>query len=231
MTVAAVILAASVESALADAGGVPRVRRIADAAWSGGAMPIIVVAPDPDGSVAAALAGAEVTLAVPAPPERGPVGQIVRGIDAAVAEVTETTAAIIWPARLCWAGPETVTSLVEAHGPSPGALLRPTYRGEAGWPALLPLVALDVFRALPAAAMPDALLEEILASGSLSLQGLDLGDPGTVIDGATRREDLPPYEGPAEPAGGHAHEWGSPAADPPDDAPVERPALAVVDED
>ena len=37
MTVAAVILAASPESALADADGVPRVRRIVDSAWSGGA--------------------------------------------------------------------------------------------------------------------------------------------------------------------------------------------------
>jgi CTP:molybdopterin cytidylyltransferase MocA len=231
MTVAAVILAASVESALADAGGVPRVRRIADAAWSGGAMPIIVVAPDPDGSVAAALAGAEVTLTAPAPSERGPVGQIVRGIDAAVAEVTETTGALIWPARLCWAGPETVTSLVEAHGPSPDALLRPTYRGETGWPALLPLTALDAFRALPAAAMPDALLEGVLASTSLSLRALDLGDPGSVIDGATRHEDLPPYEGPAEQAGAHTHEWGEAVATTSEDDPIAGPTVAIADED
>ena len=47
MTVAAVILAASVESALGDAAGVARVRRIADAAWAGGATPIVVVSPKP----------------------------------------------------------------------------------------------------------------------------------------------------------------------------------------
>ena len=134
MTVAAVILAASVESALADAGGVPRIRRIADAAWAGGAMPVIVVAPDPEGTVAAALAGAEVKLATPAPVEHGPVGQIVRGIDVAASTVTETTAALIWPARLCWAGPETAGSLIEAHGIDRKSLLRPTYRDEAGWP-------------------------------------------------------------------------------------------------
>ena len=36
MTVAAIIVAASAETALADADGTPAVRRIADAAWAGG---------------------------------------------------------------------------------------------------------------------------------------------------------------------------------------------------
>ena len=53
MTVAAVILAASPESALADADGMPGVRRIVDVAWSGGATPIVVVSFDPAGAVAA----------------------------------------------------------------------------------------------------------------------------------------------------------------------------------
>ena len=224
MTVAAVILAASVESALADAGGVPRIRRIADAAWAGGAMPVIVMAPDPDGTVAAALAGAEVRLATPAPPESGPVGQIVRGIDAAVATVTETSAVLIWPARICWAGPETAGSLIEAHGIDRGSLIRPTYRGEAGWPALLPLAARPALRDLPRTAMPDELLAALSGSGAVEVRGLDLGDPGTVIDGATRREDLPPYEGPADPTGGRSNEWGAPVAATSDEAPLAGPA-------
>jgi hypothetical protein len=58
---------------------------------------------------------------------------------------------------------------------------------------------------------------------------LDLGDPGTVIDGATAREDLPPYDGPAGPAGAHAPEWGAPAAATPDEAPVAGPSIAGVD--
>jgi CTP:molybdopterin cytidylyltransferase MocA len=225
MTVAAVILAASVESALADAAGVPRIRRIADAAWAGGAMPVIVVAPDPDGNVAAALAGAEVKLASPAPVERGPVGQIVRGIDVALATVTETSAALIWPARLCWAGPETAGSLIEAHGIDRGSLLRPTYREEAGWPVLLPIDALAAFRELSPTAMPDELVDAIAEAGAVAIHGIDLGDPGTVIDGATRREDLPPYDGPADPSGGRSNEWGAPVATTPDEAPVDGPAV------
>ncbi len=229
MTVAAVILAASADSALADAGGVARVRRIADAAWAGGAMPIIVVASDPDGQVAAALAGAPVTLAAPAPNEGGPVAQIARGVGLAMGEVAGTDAALIWPARLCWAGPETVTSLIEAHGVDPDTLLRPIYRDDAGWPALLPVGSLAALRSLAPTAMPDELLASLVARGSIALRTIDLGDPGTVIDGATRHEELPPYDGPAEPAGAHAHEWGAPMAASSDDAPVAGPAIARAD--
>ncbi len=78
MTVAAVILAASPSSALADADGTPGVRRLADVAWSGGATPVVVCSFDPDGAVAAALANTEATLVDPVAPERGPVAQIVQ---------------------------------------------------------------------------------------------------------------------------------------------------------
>jgi hypothetical protein len=226
VTVAAVILAASTDSALADAAGVARVRRIADAAWAGGATPIIVVAPDPDGLVASALAGAPVTLAGPAPHEGGPVAQIARGIDLATAEVTGTEAALVWPARLCWAGPETVTSLIEAHGVDRDSLLRPAYRDEAGWPALLPIGALEAFRALSPAAMPDDLLARLVANGAVALRTIDLGDPGTVIDGTTSRDQLPAYDGPTEPAAPHSHEWGAADAATTEEAPLSGPALA-----
>ncbi len=224
MTVAAVILAASASRAVADAAGVSRVRRIADAAWSGGAMPIIVVAPDPDGTVAVALSGASVTLVGPASSESGPVGQIVRGIETAAAEISDVTGALVWPARVCWVGPETVTSLVEAHGATPDVVIRPTYHDEAGWPALVPITALAALRGLDTAAMPDDLLDELIETG-LTLRVIDLGDPGTVIDGDTERAALPPYEGPQEPLG--AHEWGSMAAATPEEAPLEAPASVL----
>ena len=57
MTVAAVILYARPEGALADAAGRPAVRRAVESAWAGGATPIVVVSFDPDGAVAAALEG------------------------------------------------------------------------------------------------------------------------------------------------------------------------------
>jgi hypothetical protein len=216
VTVAAVILAASPDSALADADGVPRIRRIADAAWAGGAMPIVVVSFDPDGAVAAALAGVPATLAEPAPPEAGPAGQMTRGIETAIALVAEVGAALIWPARMCWVGPETVTSLLEANGVDPSTVLRPAWRDEPGWPLLVPVDRLDALRRQPPDRMPPAVAEAMFSTGGRTLP---LGDPGATIDGETHRADLPAYEGPAEPMTDHVHEWGAAVADLPDDDP------------
>lgn len=207
VTVAAVILAVTPGVALADADGVARVRRIVDAAWSGGALPIVVVAHDPDGAVAAALAGTPVTLADPPPAEGGPVGRICRGIDAARALVSEMDAALVWPARMPWVGPETITSLIEAHGTQPDTLLTPAWRGSPGWPRLLPLAYLEALRAMPDASTPDELLADLAAAG-VPGRLVELGDPGAVIDGETPRTELPAYEGPEQPASGHVHEWG-----------------------
>jgi len=225
VTVAAVILAATEESALADAEGQPRVRRLVDAAWSGGAVPTIVLAPNPLGRVAAALSGSPATLAEPAPVEHGAVAQIARGIDLARSQVSETDAALVWPARLCWVDPETVTSLIEAHGVRPDVLLQPAYGGEVGWPILLPTSALDRLRKLGSGRKPAELVDDLLDDG-VPTEILELGDPGVIHDGSMSRGELPPYLGPGGPPGGHVHEWGAAVADHSEDGPLEGPALA-----
>ena len=224
VTVAAVILAASTDSALADVEGLPRVRRLADLAWSGGALPIVVVADDRDGAVAAALAGAPVILAEPAPAGRGPAAQMARGIEVAAASVQETDGAILWPARIVWAGPETVTSLIEAHGLRRTALISPAYRGQRGWPVLVPRSAVDGLRSVAADRTPDQVLADLRAGG-LAEVVVDLGDPGTVLDASVSRLDLPRYEGPSGPVGGLATEWGAGVADDPEDMPPAAPAI------
>lgn len=216
MTVAAVLLAASPSSALADADGLPRIRREADAAWSGGATPVVVICADPDGAVAAALAGAPVVLVEPASLASGPAGQIARGMVMACERVRETSAALIWPARMAWVGPETATSLIEAHGSRRGRLLRPAYRGEAGWPVLVPIEHLDALASVPAERMPDDVLADLAAAG-ITVETIELGDPGCVIDGGTPRAGLPPYEGPPGPPSDHVHEWGETVADLPEE--------------
>jgi len=225
MKVAAVILAASAESALADADGIPSVRRIADLAWSGGATPLVVVSVDADGAVAAALAGAAVTLAEPAPTDQGPAAQMSRGAQVARSEVVETDGVLLWPAGMTWVGPETVTSLIELHGSAPDRILRPTWEDEAGWPVLLPLAAVERLSTIAADRLPAVVIDDLVAGG-IEVRAVDLGDPGVTHDRTTPRADLPPYLGPPEPAAGHVHEWGSAAADSPDDAPLEGPALA-----
>ncbi len=222
MTVAAVILAATPQSALADADGTPAVRRIADAAWAGGATPVVVCSFDPDGSVAAALANTEVTLVEPAPGEAGPVGQIVNGVEASMRLVGGTDAAIVWPVRMAWVDAETVTSLIAAHGERAGNLVRPAYDGRTGFPVLLPVVHLEAFRALGVDRMPGELFEELVAAG-VPIRAVDTGDPGVTLDVTTPRIELPPYDGPPEPADDRDREWGSALADIADDAPVPGP--------
>jgi CTP:molybdopterin cytidylyltransferase MocA len=210
VTVAAVILSATAEGALTDTRGQARVRRLVDLAWSGGALPVMVVSPDPDGVVAAALAGTEAVCGSPAAPESGPVGQMVRGAELALAEVRETTAFLLWPARMIWVGPETITSLIEAHGAYPTAVLRPAWRGEAGWPVLLPATHLDVLRGVAPDRMPPDVIEDLVAS--VPSRTLEVGDPGVVHDVDTATADLPAYEGPPGPLAAHAHEWGADVA-------------------
>jgi CTP:molybdopterin cytidylyltransferase MocA len=212
VTVAAVILAARPETAIADADGLPAVRRIAETAWSGGAIPVVVVSFDPDGSVATALAGTEASLVEPAPVAGGPVAQICLGIDAALGLVGETDAALVWPAGMTWTDPETITSQIEAHGTDPGAILQPAFDGATGWPVLVPVAGLAALRALGAERMPDELVADLAAAGR-PLRALDLGDPGAVHDRSVPRATLPAYRGPQEPASGHQHEWGEAEAE------------------
>ena len=218
MTVAAVILAAQPASALRDVEGVANARRLADTAWAGGALPIVAVSFDPDGAVANALAGSPAILVAPAPPEAGPVGQICRGIDVARAEIDGTDAALVWPARMGWVDAETVTSLIEAHGADRAPVLRPAFRGGAGWPALVPTAHLETLRGLDRTLMPGPLLDALASRVGSRL--VELGDPGTVHDLDTPRANLPPFEGPNEPASESHHEWGSPAAAGPDEPPA-----------
>ena len=210
MTVGVVILSATSEGAIAPTEGQPRVRRLADIAWSGGALPVIVVAPDPDGAVAAALLGSEAVLGSPAPLETGPAGQMVRGAELAMAEVRDTTAVLLWPSRLTWVGPETITTLIEAHGLDASTLLRPAWQGDPGWPVLLPTAHLAALGSVAPDRMPPDVIDDLAAV--VPSRVVEVGDPGVTHDVDTARADLPAYEGPPDPPAGHTHEWGADVA-------------------
>jgi CTP:molybdopterin cytidylyltransferase MocA len=212
MTVAVVILAASADSALADVQGQPRARRLVDTAWAGGAVPVVVLSPDPDGAVATALAGLPATVVASAPTEGGPAAQIARGLRAAATAVSETSAGLIWPDRFAWVDPGTLTSLIEAHGADAEALLRPAYRGEPGWPVLVPMAFVDALSGGGAERMPDQLMAD-LASAGARLRTIELGDPGTTHDSFSGGEELPDYVGPEQPVAGQPPDWGASVAD------------------
>jgi CTP:molybdopterin cytidylyltransferase MocA len=207
MTVAAVIVPDDPAQALGDATGRVAVRRIIDSAWAGGAFPIMVVSEDPTGQVATALEGSAAVLVgadVQALPAR-----FGRGAEAALETVHETSAVLLWPGRMTWTDPETVTSLIEAHGRMPGAILRPRRAGQEGWPVLVPADRIDELLA-----STDGTLEAAVAGVSTST--LELGDPGSVIGVDVAIDALPDYAGPPEPVGGPPPEWGAAAAEMPE---------------
>lgn len=207
MTVGAVIVPDGVAEALADATGRTAVRRIVDSAWAGGAMPIIVVAADPDGRIAATLEGSPAVLVEPG--RASGVETYRLGAQAARSSVRETSAVLLWPGRMSWVDPETVTSLIEAHGRAIDALTRPRRAGQSGWPILLPNDMTEAVLGGPGGSIEDAL-------HGAEVSALELGDPGSVLGHEVPLDELPDYAGPPEPVGGPPPEWGAAAADQPD---------------
>ena len=224
MTVAAVILAASPSSALADADGTPGVRRLADIAWSGGATPVVVCSFDPDGAVAAALANAEVTLVDPVDPAHraGGPDRERRGGRGAARRRDRCRARLAGAARL--------GRRRDRHDADPRVRRGPLGRAPAGVPRRARLSRPAAGRAprlvprprcrrgCPASCSPTS------RRPGVPFRTIETGDPGVVHDVATARADLPPYDGPPEPA--ESPEWGAGIADQPDDAPVPRPRPA-----
>jgi molybdenum cofactor cytidylyltransferase len=200
MTVAAIVLVADVAAALADAGGEPAIRRIVQSAWAGGALPIVVVgrgAGDPAGPLAAAVADLPATLAEPAAAPGPGMPWFLCGLDAAAAAVTDTAAALLWPIRYPWVDPQTVTSLIEAHGAAGEAIIRAASSGQAGFPILFPVGLRDKLASTSAPHAPEAIAE--MAATGVTLTTLELGDPGIVNDAATPRSCQPAYQAPPRP--------------------------------
>jgi CTP:molybdopterin cytidylyltransferase MocA len=208
MTVAAVILVPDPAAALADAEGVAGIRRVVQAAWAGGALPITVVSHP--GEEAAAV-GREIE-GLPAsflqPEDVAPGARwFGHGVSESVARVAEATAALLWPCRFAWVDPETVTSLIEAHGVDPDAIIRAAFGGKPGFPILVPAALQARFDA-EGTLHGYQLVEALLAEGTPG-RVLELGDPGIVNDIATPRAEMPAYQGPPEPAGGPPPEWNA----------------------
>ncbi len=121
--------------------------------------------------------------------------------------MAETSAALLWPFRFVWVDPETVTSLVEAHGATPEAIVRAAYGGQPGFPILIPVALVDRLAALSGQHGEEAV--QSLAAAGVTIRQIELGDPGIVHDMSTSRGDLPRYQGPPEPAGGPPPDWNS----------------------
>ena len=135
---------------------------------------------------------------------------MVRGAELALAEVRDTTAVLLWPARMTWVGPRRSPRSSRRTAPTPATILRPAWHGEPGWPVLVPTIHLDALRAVAPDRMPPDVIDDLVAAVPSRL--VELGDPGVVHDVDTAPADLPAYEGPPDPPAGHTHEWGADVA-------------------
>jgi hypothetical protein len=122
--------------------------------------------------------------------------------------VAETKAVLLWPARMTWVDPETVTSLIEASGAS-SAPRRPAFAGEPGWPILMSGDVAGEWLDGGTGSLGDILAGRPIATS-------ELGDPGSVLGREISLDDLPAYSGPPEPIAGPPPEWGAAAAERPD---------------
>jgi CTP:molybdopterin cytidylyltransferase MocA len=198
LTVAAIVLAPQDTAAIVDADGEPAIRRIVHAAWAGGALPVVVVALDADGKIAAALGDLPATITCPDAGTRPGIAWFVHGLRAAASTVAGTTAGMLWPVSYAWVDPETITSLVEAHGSAQTELIRPAWTDQPGFPILIPSRFADDLAAQNGLHGNEA-VADLVARGA-TLRDLELGDPGISHDVATSRRDLPEYQGPPQPA-------------------------------
>jgi CTP:molybdopterin cytidylyltransferase MocA len=207
MTVAAVFLIPEPPDALSTADGDPILRRLSQIAWAGGAMPTVVVTAGASDELRSMATELGVVVADPTPDDPRGIAWFVRGMRTAATAVAETSAALLWPFRFAWVDPETVTSLIEAHGATPDSIVRPSFGGRPGFPILIPIAYLERLAALSGQHGEQAV--ETLAAGGVSIRVIELGDPGIVHDFTTPRADLPGYQGPPEPAGGPPPDWNS----------------------
>ena len=120
MTVAALIIGSGTS------GDDPTLARLVDAAWSGGAHPILV-------------SGLSATGEPPTPARRTPVVDPAEALVDARREVSATTAILTLPITHAGVDPETITSLIAAHGRDPASPLRAAFDGVGGEIWLLPM--------------------------------------------------------------------------------------------
>lgn len=120
MTVAALILAEATD------GGAPALARVVDAAWSGGAQPILV-------------AGLVAESVPPLPARRASSSDPASALAEATREVQGTTAIIVLPIAHAGIDPESITTLIAAHGRTPHVPLVAAHEGSIGPVRLLPV--------------------------------------------------------------------------------------------
>lgn len=166
----------AVNKLLEEVAGVPVVRRVAEAALSSRARPVIVVTGHEAGAVAGALAGLEVRLVHNEDHATGMASSLRAGIGA----VPQGAAgALVMLGDMPLVGPALVDSLIAAHDPAAGRLVCvPRQGGRRGHPVLWS----RRFFAELCALSGDVGARHLLATHAEVVAEVDAADEGAFLD-------------------------------------------------
>jgi molybdenum cofactor cytidylyltransferase len=180
--VAAIVLAAgrstrmgAENKLLADIGGRPMVRRVADAALAGPARPVLVVTGHQADDVAAALAGLDVTLVGNPDYATGLASSLKAGIRAVPGECE---GALVLLGDMPRIAPAHIGRLIQAFAAAPDAIIVPVHGGRQGNPVLWPRRTFPELLLLDG----DAGAKRLIAAHPADVRAVEMGSTAIFVD-------------------------------------------------
>lgn len=156
------------------------ITRCIDALVSGGAGEILVVVSAEGNSVADAVRDYPVRIVVNQESEGDMASSVRFGRDALI---SEAGGVIVFLCDYPLVSAATITSLIEAHGESPGSIIIPCHGGKRGHPLLFPRAVLDGLA-------NEMILRDLVRRDTERVRCLDVNDPGVLLDMDTPEDYL-----------------------------------------
>lgn len=179
-TIAAIILAAGrstrmgTNKLIADIGGKPMVRRVAEAALESAAAPVLVVTGHQEADVRIALTGLDVILVHNPNYAQGLSTSLKAGI---AAMPTSVAGALVLLGDMPQIAPRHLDQLIAAHRDR-AVIIVPAHAGKRGNPVLWPRAFFPAMLALEG----DAGAKRLLAANAACVQEVDLGTEAIFLD-------------------------------------------------
>jgi molybdenum cofactor cytidylyltransferase len=179
--IAAIVLAAGRSTRMgsnkliADVGGKPMVRRVAEAALSSAASPVLVVTGHHEADVRMALSGLDVAFVHNPHFAQGLSTSLKAGIAAAPANVA---GAMVLLGDMPQIAPGHLDQLIAAFRDGAGAVIVPVHAGKRGNPVLWPRAFFPAMLGLEG----DAGAKRLLAANAVRVREVDLGTNAIFLD-------------------------------------------------
>lgn len=179
--IAAIVLAAGRSTRMgsnkliADVGGKPMVRRVAEAALLSAASPVLVVTGHHEADVRIALTGLDVTFVHNPDYAQGLSTSLKAGIAASPASVA---GAMVLLGDMPQIAPDHLDQLIAAFRAGAGIVIVPVHAGKRGNPVLWPRAFFPAMLALEG----DAGARRLLAANTACVREVDLGTDAIFLD-------------------------------------------------